>query len=43
MREPGRCIDERGGYRQYECFVDATFSDERVAEAESAARKSIKY
>lgn len=26
MREAGRCIEERGGYRLYECFIDATFS-----------------
>jgi transposase len=26
MREAGRCVEERGGYRLYECFVDGTFS-----------------
>ena len=26
MREAGRLVDERGGYRLYECFIDATFS-----------------
>ena len=26
MREAGRMIEERGGYRLYECFIDATFS-----------------
>lgn len=26
MRDAGRCVEERGGYRLYECFVDATFS-----------------
>lgn len=26
MREAGRCVQERGGYRLYECFIDATFS-----------------
>jgi len=26
MREAGRLVEERGGYRLYECFVDATFS-----------------
>src|SRR5687767_11552136 len=25
MREAGRCVEERGGYRLYECFVDGTF------------------
>ncbi len=26
MREAGQLVDERGGYRLYECFIDATFS-----------------
>lgn len=26
MREAGRCVEERGGYRLYECFIDGTFS-----------------
>ncbi len=26
MRDAGRCVEERGGYRLYECFVDAAFS-----------------
>ena len=26
MRDAGRCVEERGEYRLYECFVDATFS-----------------
>jgi transposase len=26
MRDAGRCVEERGGYRLYECFIDATFS-----------------
>lgn len=26
MRDAGRLVEERGGYRLYECFVDATFS-----------------
>jgi transposase len=26
MREAGRLVDERDGYRLYECFIDATFS-----------------
>ena len=26
MREAGRVVEERGGYRLYECFIDATFS-----------------
>jgi transposase len=29
MREAGRCIEERGGYRLYECYVDGTFSKAR--------------
>jgi transposase len=29
MREAGRCVEERGGFRLYECFVDATFSKAR--------------
>jgi hypothetical protein len=29
MREAGRCVEERGGYRLYECFVDGTFSKAR--------------
>jgi transposase len=26
MRQAGKLVDERGGYRLYECFIDATFS-----------------
>lgn len=26
MRDAGRRVEERGGYRLYECFIDATFS-----------------
>lgn len=26
MRDAGRCVEERGGYRLYECFIDGTFS-----------------
>jgi len=26
MREAGRCVEARGGYKLYECFVDGTFS-----------------
>jgi transposase len=26
MRDAGRFVEEQGGYRLYECFVDATFS-----------------
>jgi len=26
MREAGRCVEEHGGYRLYECFIDGTFS-----------------
>ena len=29
MREAGRCVEERGGYRLYECYVDGTFSKAR--------------
>jgi len=29
MREAGRCVEENGGYRLYECFVDGTFSKAR--------------
>lgn len=29
MRDAGRCVEERGGYRLYECFVDGTFSKAR--------------
>lgn len=25
MREAGRCVEERGGFRLYECYVDGTF------------------
>ena len=25
MREAGRCVEERDGYRLYECFIDGTF------------------
>jgi len=26
MRDAARCLEERGGYKLYECFIDATFS-----------------
>jgi transposase len=26
MREAGRCVEERGGYKLYECFIDGTFA-----------------
>jgi transposase len=26
MRDAGRCVEQRGGYRLYECFIDGTFS-----------------
>ena len=26
MREAGRCVEKRGGYKLYECFIDGTFS-----------------
>lgn len=26
MREAGRCVEEQGGYRLYECFIDGTFA-----------------
>src|SRR6476660_931017 len=26
LRSAGRLVEERGGYRLYECFIDATFS-----------------
>lgn len=29
MRDAGRCIEERDGYRLYECYVDGTFSKAR--------------
>lgn len=29
MREAGRLVEERDGYRLYECFIDATFSKAR--------------
>jgi transposase len=29
MRDAGRCIEERDGYRLYECFVDGTFAKAR--------------
>jgi transposase len=29
MREAGRCIEERDGFRLYECFIDGTFSKAR--------------
>jgi len=29
MRDAGRMVEERGGYRLYECFIDATFSKAR--------------
>ena len=29
MRDAGELVEERGGYRLYECFVDATFSRAR--------------
>ncbi len=29
MRNAGRCVEKRGGYRLYECFIDGTFSKAR--------------
>jgi transposase len=29
MREAGRCVEERGGYRLYECYIDGTFCKAR--------------
>ena len=29
MRKAGRCVEQRGGFQLYECFVDATFSKAR--------------
>ena len=29
MRRAGRCVEERDGYRLYECFIDGTFSKAR--------------
>lgn len=29
MRDAGRCVEERDGYKLYECFIDATFSKAR--------------
>jgi transposase len=29
MRDAGRCVEERDGFRLYECFIDATFSKAR--------------
>lgn len=29
MRRAGRCVEQRGGFKFYECFVDATFSKAR--------------
>lgn len=29
MRDAGELVEERGGYRLYECFIDATFSKAR--------------
>ena len=29
MRDAGRCVDDRDGYRLYECFIDGTFSKAR--------------
>ena len=29
MRDAGRLVEERGGYRLYECFIDGTFSKAR--------------
>jgi transposase len=26
MRQAGRCVEEQGGYRLYECFIDGTFA-----------------
>lgn len=29
MRDAGRCVEERGTYRLYECYIDGTFSKAR--------------
>lgn len=30
MREAGRCVEQRDGFKLYECFIDATFSKARL-------------
>lgn len=29
MRDAGRCVEERDGYKLYECFIDGTFCKAR--------------
>ncbi len=29
MRDAGRCVEQQGGYRLYECFIDGTFAKAR--------------
>lgn len=29
MRQAGRCVEEQGGYRLYECYIDGTFAKAR--------------
>lgn len=29
MRRAGRCVEQRGGYRLYECFMDGIFAKAR--------------
>lgn len=36
LRTAGSLVEERDGYRLYECFIDATFSEGRAAAQESA-------
>lgn len=36
LRTAGSLVEERDGYRLYECFIDATFSKGRAAAQESA-------
>jgi transposase len=45
MRDAGRCVEERDGYRLYECFIDGTFSKARgdgVGVGTTKAGKGVK-
>jgi transposase len=42
LRSAGRLVETRGGYRLYECFIDATFLKARAAAMAWASHASEK-
>lgn len=42
MRDTGRLVEERGGYRLYECFIDTMLSKAKGGVGGSVTRRSVK-